>query len=205
MSAAYLAGRLTYAVAGQVDWRVRPRILRRDFLGAARSGEKRIRSARTAAFSGWQEDTVHERHSDCLDSPELPTGAKPSWPKAEAFRMQFISSFLLPGAKGNACAPLCTTSLAEGKFLPPEWDREPLLLDATQSIGGREGQFKEPVRSESIWLFLHLLRNQVSKACTAWPNVAGNLPATVCGKRPARKNERSLPCRPIDVCRWGSG
>jgi hypothetical protein len=37
------------------------------------------------------------------------------------------------------------------------------------------------------------------------PNVAGNLTAAVCGKRPARKNERSLPRRPIEARRCGSG
>ncbi len=55
--------------------------------------------------------------------------------------MQFTSSFLLPGAKGTECAPLCTTIHAEGKFPPPEWDKEPLKLDAPKSIEGREGQF----------------------------------------------------------------
>ena len=92
MSTAYLGGRLTYAVAGQVDRRVRPRILRRDYMGAARSGAERLRSARTAACSGWREDTAHERHSDCLDLAELPPGAKLCGPKAEALRMQLTSS-----------------------------------------------------------------------------------------------------------------
>jgi hypothetical protein len=97
--------------------------------------------------------------------------------------MQFTSSFLLPGAKGNECAPSCTTSHAEGNFLPPEWDREPLQLDATQSIGGGEGHYLEPVRRESIWLFLHLLRDQLSNAWTAWPNVRAKPPAAAGGKR----------------------
>ncbi len=200
-----LAGRLTYAVAGQVDRRVRPRILRRDYLGAAQSGTERLRSAWAAASSGWQEDTAHERHSDCLDLPELPTGAKPSWQKAEALRIWFTYSVFLAGAKGNGCASVCTTRHADRNLLLPEWDREPRKLEAPK--GGRvsEGQFCEPVRSESIGLFLHLLRDKVSSACTAWPNVAGNLTAAACGKRPARKNERSEPCRPIDVRRCGSG
>jgi hypothetical protein len=51
------------------------------------------------------------------------------------------------------------------------------------------------------WEF-HLYMSHVSHMR---PNVTGNLTAAVCGKRPARKNERSLPCRPIDVRRCGSG
>jgi hypothetical protein len=141
MSETYLGGRLTYAVAGQVDRRVRPRILRRDHLGAARSAEKRLRSARTAACSGWREDTAHERHSDCLDLPELPTGAKPSWQKAKALRIWFTSSLFLDGAMGNEYASHCTTRHAEWNLLPPAWDREPLKLDASKCGGGSEGQF----------------------------------------------------------------
>ncbi len=141
MNAVNLAGRLTYAVAGQVDRRVRPRILRRDYLGAARSGEERLRSAKTAACSGWREATAHERHSDCLDLPEVLPGAKPLRPKAEVFRMQFTTSFLLPGAKGNGYASLCTTRHSERSQLPPARDREPRKLDEPKCGGGSEGQF----------------------------------------------------------------
>jgi len=174
-------------------------------MGAARSGIERRRSARTAACSGWRDDTAHERHSDCLDLPEMTPGAKPSWQKAEALRIWFNSSLFLAGAKGNGCASVCTTRDAERNLLPPEWDREPRKLDAPNGGRGSEWPFRKPVRSESIWLLMSLLRDQSLIACTAWPNVAGNLTAAVCGKRPARKNERSEPCRPIDVRRCGSG
>jgi hypothetical protein len=119
--------------------------------------------------------------------------------------MQLTSSFPLPGAIGNECASPCTTRHAERNLLPPERNREPRQLDAPGCGRGSEEQFSETVRSESTWLFLQLLRNRVLSACTAWPNVAGNLTAAACGKRPARKNERSLPRRPIDVRRCGSG
>jgi hypothetical protein len=140
MSTAYLGGRLTYAVAGQVDQRVRPRILRLDYLGTARSGTRRLRSVRTVACSGWREDTAHERHSDCLDLPELPTGAKPSWQKADALRIWFTSSVFLAGAIGNEYASHCTTRHAEWNLLPAEWDREPWKLDAPKCGRGGEGK-----------------------------------------------------------------
>jgi hypothetical protein len=119
--------------------------------------------------------------------------------------MQFISSFFLSGAKGNEHATPCRTCHEEWNSLAPERNPVRLELEACNRDGSREGLFSELIRSESIRLFLHVLGDQVSSACTVWPNVAGNLPAAVCGKRPARKNERSLPCRPIDACRCGSG
>jgi hypothetical protein len=72
-----------------------------------------------AACPGWREDTTYERHSDCLDLPEVPTGAEPSWQKVEALRIWFTASLILAGAKGNGCASLCTTRDAEGSLLPP--------------------------------------------------------------------------------------
>jgi hypothetical protein len=87
MNAVKLAGRLTYAVAGQVDWRVRPRSMRLESLAAGRQRSKPLRSATMAVCLSWREDTAHERNSDCFDLQRLPAGAKPAWPKADALRM----------------------------------------------------------------------------------------------------------------------
>jgi hypothetical protein len=77
----------------------------------------------------------------CLDLPELPPGAKPSWPKAEALRMLFTSSFFVAGAKGNEHATRCMTCHEEWNSLAPERDPVRLVLEACNRDGSGEGLF----------------------------------------------------------------
>jgi hypothetical protein len=77
----------------------------------------------------------------CLDLPELPPGAKPAWPKAEALDVEFSSSLSLAGAKGNEYATPCTTCHEEWNSLAPERDRARLELEACNRDGSGEGLF----------------------------------------------------------------
>jgi hypothetical protein len=77
----------------------------------------------------------------CLELRELPPGAKSTWTKAEALRMQFNSSFFLSGAKGNEHATPCTTCHEEWNSLAPERDPVRLELEACNRDGSGEGLF----------------------------------------------------------------
>jgi hypothetical protein len=77
----------------------------------------------------------------CLELRELPPGAKPAWPKAEALRMQFNSSFFLSGAKGNEHAMPCTACHEEWNPLAPERDLVRLEFDACDRAGSVEWLF----------------------------------------------------------------